>query len=159
LIQLALAGKAATKVTHGVKTIKAYGLGTTVYLDRPLNEGHKILIAAATTDREIEGLKGDISALIAIVRAANGAAKERRMAEVILPLIGAGHGSICPGFALLVQLLAWSELFYATPGQKLSVRIVVFRAYPTAMPEIDLKSAARLLAVATNVCAPRPRLQ
>jgi hypothetical protein len=102
LIQLALTGKAAAKVTNGVNTINAYGLGTTVYLDRPLNEGHKILIAAATTDRAAEGLRGDISALIAIVRAANGAAKERRMAEVILPLIGAGHGSICPGCALLV---------------------------------------------------------
>jgi hypothetical protein len=62
LIQLALAGKAAAKVTNGVNTINAYGLGTTVYLDRPLNEGHKFLIAAATTDRAAEELRGDISA-------------------------------------------------------------------------------------------------
>ena len=36
---------------------------------------------------------------------------------------------------------------------------VVFPAYAIAMPEIDVKSAARLLAVATDAFAPRPRQQ
>jgi hypothetical protein len=157
LVQLALREKPARSVQLGAKTLQAYGLGTTVFMDRPLNEAHRILLAAATTERQGEGLRGDVTALFIIVREANRVAKENRLSEVVLPMIGAGHGSICPDHALIVQLLAWSELLYSNPGQKLAVRIVIFRGDAMAKPEIGLKTIARLMAVATSSCAPCPQ--
>jgi O-acetyl-ADP-ribose deacetylase (regulator of RNase III) len=157
LVHFALREKPSRTDLVGGKTLEAYGLGTTVFMDRPLNETHRILLAAATTERQGEGLRGDVTALFTIVREANRVAKENRLSEVVLPMIGAGHGSICPDHALIVQLLAWSELIYSHPGQKLAVRIVIFRADATAKPEVGLKSIARLMAVATASCAPCPQ--
>lgn len=154
LVRLALRETHSTRAHVGEKTLCAYGLGTTVFMDRPLNEGYRILLAAATTERQGEGLRGDVAALFTIVREANRVAKENRLSEVVLPMIGAGHGSICPDHALVVQLLAWSELLYATPGQKLAVKIVIFRRDSASAPQIGLKSVASLIAVATGSCSP-----
>jgi Domain of unknown function (DUF6430) len=156
LVSAALRGLPSNKVIVGADTWDSYGVGTTIYLDRPLKEGHRILLAAATTERPGEGLRGSIPALFTIVEAANRVAKERRIPEIVLPIIGAGHGSICAEHALIVQFLAWSALIYANPGQKLAIRIVVFRSNPASESAVNLKSIASLLRTATSSCAPRP---
>jgi hypothetical protein len=155
LVRQGLAGKATTKVVVGANTIEVYALGTTVYLDRPLNDGHRMLLAAATTEQEGAALRGDVAALFAIVREANRVARNNHLQQIVLPVIGAGHGSICGQHALIVQLLAWSELLYSNPGQSLAVRIVVFRADTKARPEIAMKAIEKLLIVATASCSHR----
>jgi O-acetyl-ADP-ribose deacetylase (regulator of RNase III) len=136
---------------------QGYGLGTAVYLDHPLRESVHLLVAAATTERPGEGLRGDLVSLFTIARKANREAMANRLTNVFLPLIGAGHGSIKPSRALLTHLLAWSEILYQNPGQKIAVNIVVFRASEASNPEVSLDQAAQLLRVAVSVCEPMAR--
>jgi len=135
----------------------AYPLGTAAYLDRPLGESFRLLVAAATTHRPGEGLRADPAALFTIVRAAQHVARDNRLAEIYLPLIGSGHGALQPSYALLVQLLAWYEICYANAGERRRVTIVVFRANQASEPDLSLDDVARLMRVAATVCEPRSR--
>jgi len=140
------------KVAVNGKEINAYGLGTAVYLDRPLGENYRLLVVAATTDRPGEGLRGDLSVLLPIVREANRTAREHRLSAIFIPLIGAGHGSLLPSQALLAQLFAWCDILYSNPGQKMRVNIVVFRPTEPDKPELTIKQISYLVRVATKVC-------
>ncbi|WP_225827848.1 macro domain-containing protein [Streptomyces naphthomycinicus] len=130
-----------------------YELGTAAYLDQPLNQTAHLLVAATTTQRPGEGLRGDAVALFKIARQANLVAKDNRLSSVHLPLIGAGHGSIKPTRALLYQLLAWCEILYAHPNGRLSVEVILFQPDENSHPEVPLKDARDLLRVAMSVCA------
>jgi O-acetyl-ADP-ribose deacetylase (regulator of RNase III) len=136
---------------------QGYGLGTAVYLDHPLRESLHLLVAAATTERPGEGLRGDLVSLFAIARKANRTAMDNRLNQIFLPLIGAGHGAIKPSRALLTHLLAWTEILFQSPGQKVAVHIVVFRPRDESNPEVSLDQAAQLLRVAVSVCEPMAR--
>ena len=155
-IRLALQGKPARAFKNNEATIYAYGLGTAVFLEKPLGEPHRILLAAATTEQDGK-LRGDVAALFTIVREANRVAMTKKLPKVVLPLIGSGYGSICPEHALIIQLLAWSELLYGDRGRKLSVEIVIFRSDSAAKPAISLESMANLVRVATASCAGEAR--
>jgi hypothetical protein len=82
---------------------------------------------------------------------------DNRLNQIFLPLIGAGHGAIKPSRALLTHLLAWTEILFQSPGQKVAVHIVVFRPRDESNPEVSLDQAAQLLRVAVSVCEPMAR--
>jgi hypothetical protein len=50
--------------------------------------------------------------------------------------------------------MAWCELLYSQSGQRLRVRIVVFRDSEKAKPDIDLTGIRDLMNIASSLCAP-----
>ncbi|MFI6706823.1 macro domain-containing protein [Nonomuraea sp. NPDC050478] len=149
-----LAGMPAQIVKINGKETRSYRLGTAAYIDRPLEGNFHLLVAAATTEREGEGLRADPVALALIARRASTVARDRRLSAVYLPLLGAGHGSIKPTRALLAQLLAWSEILYADAYRRIGINVVVFRADDKSPPQVSLREAAHLLRIAVSVCEP-----
>jgi antiphage defense system Thoeris ThsA-like protein len=149
-----LATKSSTQVVVGGNAKPSYGLGTAIYLDHPLKESLNLLLVAATTQRPGEGLRGDVTALFTIAREAIAVARDKRLSDIFQPLIGAGHGGIKPTRALLAQMIAWSELLFASPGQKVTISIVLLPPTDKHKASISLTQARDLLRTAVGVCQP-----
>jgi Domain of unknown function (DUF6430) len=156
-ISSALRGRSYSTVIIDGLPQRAYGLGTVAYLDRALGENAHLLIAAATTERPGEGLKGDLAAIVQIVQESCSTARDRRLATVSMPLIGAGHGAIKPSRSLLLLLVSWAEVLYAHAGQRLAVNVVVFRQDASSEPDVRANEVHHLMATAIKVCKPTER--
>jgi len=148
-----LASLQSQRVVLAGRERNRYGLGTSVYLSHPLNESVHVLVAAATEQLD-DGLKGDLKTIFTITRDAYRTAVAHRLPAVNLPLVGAGHGSIKPARALLVQLLAWAEILYRNPDQRMQINIVVFQKDPSSAPEVPRDQVAQLLQTASTLCEP-----
>lgn len=155
LVAQQLQGRTSTAVYREPRLqLNSFGVGTTVYLDQPLGTPLRLLLAAVTTHRSGEGLKADPATLFRVAQTAYSVARDHRLAVVCSPVMGAGHGSLSPDLALFSLLLAWSDILYRHPGDKLVVRVVVFRSDPPASPEIPVKRIRRLLRLAAAMCRP-----
>src|ERR1044072_764877 len=78
----------------------SYGVGTCVFLDRPLKSSQRIILAAVTTQRAGEGLRGEISFNFDAVKEVYRIAADKRLRKVYLPVMGAGHGGLRSEVAL-----------------------------------------------------------
>jgi hypothetical protein len=133
---------------------RRYPLGTGVYLKgHACADGGHLLVAAATEQLPEGGLRGDLKALFTICRQAYRTARNARLDHVMMPLIGAGHGSIGPARALLGLLLAWCEIFYRASGYRMTVTIVIFKA-DDVEPAVGRDDAKELLSIAAGVTSP-----
>lgn len=151
-IAASLQNRQSQSVVLNGSSTNAYGLGTAVYLDKPLGESFRLLIVAATTEKPGEGLRGDLGVLFTIAREAHCVARENRLSQIFLPLVGAGHGALGINQALLAQLFAWCEILYRHPGQKMSINIIIFQRPDTEPSETIIKQITDLISVACGVC-------
>ena len=133
--------------------LQSYGVGSTVFLDRPLGTDFRLLLAAATTHRPGVGLRAEPGTVFAIVKSAYATARDHRIGEICLPLVGAGHGAMNRELALATLLLAWSEALFRHPSNT-TVRVVVFQADAVKPPEVSIKRSKRLLRFALATCRP-----
>src|SRR5207249_109439 len=67
---------------------KSYGIGTCVYLDRPLSSDRQIILVSVTTKRVGEGLRADLSGVTKAVEEVQRIVRDRRIASVYMPLLG-----------------------------------------------------------------------
>lgn len=128
---------------------ESFGAGHCVLLMQPLGRSVPIALVSTTTQRAGRGLSARISYLFDGMREMVTRLADARLNEVVMPVLGAGHGGIDPPLAFVGLLLAVAESTrYRQEGHRLKrVTIVVFRRNPDSRPEVDQVVIRRALAL------------
>jgi hypothetical protein len=128
---------------------ESFGAGRCVVLIKPLGRSVTTTLVSTTTQRTDQGLVARISYLFdglceMVTRLANA-----RLNEVVMPVLGAGHGGIDPPLAFVGLLLAVAEAArFRQGGWRLKrVTIVVFKPDADKAPEVDKVIVRRALAL------------
>jgi hypothetical protein len=133
---------------------ESYGVGTTVVLDRPMGTRWRLLVAAVTSQRAGVGLRADVATLFTIITDIHKAMADRRIHEVYLPLLGAGHGGLRRRASLFCLTLGFADLMCHRGAHEIhQVNIVVFRRDARSEPAIAGKTVKRILAAAVGMYA------
>jgi hypothetical protein len=127
----------------------SFGVGRCLLLRKPLGRSTAVALVSTTTQRAGEGLASRISYLFEGMRELVGQLADARISEVVMPLMGAGHGRIEKPLALVGLLLALAEVaHYGQGSQRLRrVTVVVFRTDLQSDPEVDPVVVRRALAL------------
>lgn len=130
------------------ESARSFGVGKCVLLVKPLNTVTPIAIVSTTTQRSGEGLAARISYLFDGMQSLFKCLADARISEVIMPILGSGHGQIDPPLAFVGLLLAIAEAArYGQGGQRpRRVTIVVFRKGAEG-PVVDRLMVHRALAL------------
>lgn len=111
----------------GRTPLRSFGVGTCVYLDRPLGSRFRLVFAAVATDRVPDGLRTDLSTIFMLIERIRCIVAEERIASVYLPLLGAGKGGVAPEIAFLTLVTALLEARCKSGGHHLrEIHIVVY---------------------------------
>lgn len=128
---------------------ESFGAGRCLLIERPLQTSVPIALISTTTQRAGEGLVARISYLFKGMRELVERLADARLDEVVMPILGGGHGHIDAPMALVGLLLAVAEAArYGQGGQRLRrATIVVFKpdAHQAAM--VDPLVVRRALAL------------
>jgi hypothetical protein len=127
----------------------SFGPGRSLLLIQPLGSSISVALVSTTTQRAGVGLTGQISYLFSGIRDLVTRLADTRLTELVMPVMGAGHGRISSPLALVGLLLAVADAVRSGQGgQRLKrVTIVVFRRDGLATPEVDPVVARRALAL------------
>lgn len=129
---------------------KSFGPGQCLLLVSPLNRSVRIALVSTTTQRAGQGLSAQIRFLFDGMRKLFATLADARLTEVVMPVLGAGHGRIDPSLALVGLLLAVAEAArHGQGGQRLrKVTIVVFKRDEKSsgeVPEVVVRRALALI--------------
>jgi hypothetical protein len=131
----------------------SYSAGRCLLLLNPLRRRTPVALVSTTTQRTGQGLASQISFLFAGMRELVTKLADARLNEVVMPVMGGGHGRIDPPLALVGLLLAVAEAArYGQGGQRLrKATIVVFKRDSHTPPQVDPTVVRRALAlIGTN---------
>jgi hypothetical protein len=128
---------------------ESFGAGRCVLLTKPLARSVPVAVVSTTTQRAGKGLAARISYLFDGMRELVTRLADARLNEVIMPVLGSGHGGIDPPLAFVGLVLAVAEAArYGQGGQRLKrVTIVVFKPDADSPPEVDEVVVRRALAL------------
>jgi pimeloyl-ACP methyl ester carboxylesterase len=128
---------------------ESFGAGRCILLSKPFGTPVSIALVATTTQRAGQGLAARISYLFDGMRELFALLADNRLDDVILPVMGAGHGGIDSPLALVGLLLALAEAARYGPERqrRKRVTIVVFRRTPIDPPEVTSAVIRRTLAL------------
>lgn len=128
---------------------ESFGAGRCVLIQKPLGKVSPIALVSTTTQRAGEGLVARISYLFEAMRALTEALADARLNDVVMPVLGAGHGRIDTPLAFVGLLLAVAEAArYGKGGQRLRrVTIVVYKRDADSPPQVDPLIVQRALAL------------
>jgi len=131
-------------------TAKSNGVGTCIFIDKPLNSAHRFVIAAVTTKRARVGLRAEVGFIFAVVAELQRIVADKRLRGLVLPVMGAGHGGLKSEMALFALVLAFSEAIARDPSHHLqSVDIIVFKSEKLKKPQIKASTVKRILGSAS----------
>jgi hypothetical protein len=149
-----LQGVPTTQVEKEKKLIVAsYAVGTCVSVDRALGTGWRLLFAAVTTKRAGWPLKAESQDVIKVVQEIGGKLADLRASDVVLPVMGSGHGGLSPEAALTCILIGFVELLTGPGGRQLRrIDIVVFQEDQKTPPELSKRQVLRALTLARSCC-------
>jgi O-acetyl-ADP-ribose deacetylase (regulator of RNase III) len=127
----------------------SYGVGRCVLLTQPLGRSVTIALLSTTTQRVGQGLHSRISYLYDGMRELVSRLGSARINEVVMPVMGSGHGGVDPPLALVGLLGALAEAArYAQGSQRLKkVTIVVFKRDARSPSQVDSVVVQRALAL------------
>ena len=111
--------------------LPSYGAGKCIFLDRPLQSKHRLILAAVTTDRASTGLECEVPFLHQALKQIESILATNRMSSVAMPLMGAGAGNLRREVALFTLILGLSEL----PRRR--IRAAEILIYPPAKGEVE----------------------
>ncbi len=128
----------------------SFGPGRCILLMKPLGQPVPVALVSTTTQRAGEGLVARVSHLFQGVRELVARLADTRLDEVVMPVLGAGHGGIEPARALVGLLLAIAEAARKGEGFRLKrVTVVVFKRdgnSPAAVDPVVVRRALGLIA-------------
>lgn len=134
---------------HKTKDVHAdsFGAGKCLLLNVPLGDPTPLALVSTTTQRAGQGLAAQISFLFTGMRNLFECLADKKISEVAMPILGAGHGGISPPLALVRLLLAIAEAArYGQGGQRPKrVTLVVFRRDTDSAAEVDTIVVRRTL--------------
>ena len=152
-------GGCRTKFTRGTnqqktndESAESFGPGRALLLMEPLGSPVSVALIATTTQRAGQGLAARISYLFEGMRELFALIADERINEVVMPVLGAGHGGIEPPLALVGLVLAVAEAArYGSERQRRKrIVIVVFRPSPTDPSMVAAAVVRRTLALVAN---------
>jgi O-acetyl-ADP-ribose deacetylase (regulator of RNase III) len=131
----------------------SYGVGRCVLLSEPLGRSVTVALLSTTTQRIGQGLHSRISYLFDGMRELVSRLGSARINEVIMPLLGSGHGGVDPPLAFVGLLAALAEAArYAQGSQRLrKVTVVVYRRDTRSKPQVDPVVVQRVLALISSL--------
>ena len=139
------------------ETVQSYGVGTCVFLNRPLKSQLRVAMVAVTTKRAGEGLQAYAGNIHRSIVEMHRVMADKRLNRVVVPLLGAGHGGLPPPLSLVCMLAAFGEIMRHPSGHHLkSVDIVVFRESQDNPPIVTERETKRILAFAQQFFMPQP---
>jgi hypothetical protein len=127
----------------------SFGAGHCVLITRPLGRSVPIALVSTTTQRASQGLSARISYLFEGMQQLISCLADARIAEVVMPVLGAGHGGVDASLAFVGLVLGIAEAArYGQGMQRLrKVTIVVLKRDASAAPEVDEVVVRRTLAL------------
>jgi hypothetical protein len=142
-------GKSTEQRKTDEERAESFGAGRCLLLLKPLGSLTPIALVSTTTQRAGEGLASRISYLFEGMRELFKNLADARINEVVMPILGSGHGQIDPPLAFVGLLLAVAEAArYGQGGQRLKrVTIVVFQKSPETSAQVDEIIVRRALAL------------
>jgi hypothetical protein len=128
---------------------ESFGAGRCLLLLKPLGRSLAIALVSTTTQRAGQGLSARISYLFDGMRELVTRLADARLNEVVMPVLGAGHGRIDTSLAFVGLLLAIAEgAQYGQGGQRLRrVTVVVFKRDANTPAHVDRQIVRRALAL------------
>ena len=127
---------------------ESFGVGKCLLLVSPLKQSTPVALISTTTQRAGKGLSSKISDLFVGMHELVARLADARLNEVVMPILGAGHGSIYPPQALVSLLLAIDEVVRYAGGQFLKrATIVIFQRHADSQPEVARVVVRRGLAL------------
>jgi hypothetical protein len=116
----------------------SFGIGTCVYLDRPLGSNLRIIFAAVASDRPPDGLQTDLSTIFKVIERVRCILAEERVSSVYMPLLGAGKGGVPAEVAFHTLIAALLETRCRGGGHHLNEVHVVVHAPEGRSPQIPI---------------------
>jgi Predicted nucleotide-binding protein containing TIR-like domain len=116
----------------------SFGVGTCVYLDRPLGSNLRIIFAAVASDRLPDGLRTDLSTIFKVIERVRCILAEERVPSVYMPLLGAGKGGVPAEVAFHTLIAALLETRCRGGGHHLTEVHVVVHAPEGHSPQISI---------------------
>ena len=130
-------GKEREKTT-AVRAI-SFGVGVCLLLDKPL--GHRVPVALLSTTTQLaqEGLVGSVSYLFDGMKSLFRSMADARLNEVVMALLGSGHGGVDRPLAFVGLLIAIAEAARRGHGghRERKVTIVIYKKDKSTPAEVD----------------------
>lgn len=131
---------------------ESYGPGRAILVSDPSRNSAGIALVSTTTQRAGQGLASRMSYVFDGVRELFGLLADKRINEVVMPVMGAGHGGIDPSLALagLVLALAESAKYGTDQQRRKKITIVVFQRTKEDSPDVTLQRIRKTLELVAN---------
>lgn len=127
---------------------ESHGPGRAILVSDPSGNAAAIALVSTTTQRAGHGLAARMSYVFDGVRELFELLADRRINEVMMPVLGAGHGGIDPPLALAGLVLALSEA--ARHSTRKKITIVVFQRTKQDPPDVTPEYIRRALELVAN---------
>jgi len=131
---------------------ESHGPGRAVFVPDPSKNAAAIVLVSTTTQRAGQGLAARISYVFDGVQELFELLADRRINEVVMPVLGAGHGGIDPSLALAGLVLALAEAARYGPDRqrRKKITIVVFQRAKHDPPDVPLDGVRKALELVAN---------
>jgi hypothetical protein len=128
---------------------ESFGTGRCLLLIKPLKRTVTVALVSTTTQRAGQGLSSRISYLFDGMSDLVANLANERINEIVMPILGSGHGGLDPPLALFGLLGALAEAArYGQGSQRLKkVTIVLFKRDTKSSPQVDPVVVRRALAI------------
>lgn len=138
------------------KQKESYGIGTSVFLDNPLNTKEKIILVSVTEKRAEKSLYSNISFIFKAINKICSIISDKRINSIYIPLLGSGHGGLSKEVALFSLILAFTENIKKGFGSNIdSINIVIFQKDTKSKPEIRKNVAKKIIKFAIQIASPK----
>ena len=157
-IQSLVSEQLANKPTKDVEKTpgefaRSYGIGTCVYLNKPLALDQRIAMIAVTTQRADVGLRADASYIFAAAENLFRTMANHRLTRLHIPIIGSGHGGLKSEVSLISMLIAFGELNRMRAYRIRDINIVVFKRDDASEAAVSSGTIRRALDFASRFLA------
>jgi pimeloyl-ACP methyl ester carboxylesterase/O-acetyl-ADP-ribose deacetylase (regulator of RNase III) len=144
------AGKQQQKTMD--ESLESHGPGKAILVPDPSKNAAAIALISTTTQRAGQGLAARMSYVFDGVRELFELLADRRINEVVMPVLGAGHGGIDPPLALAGLVLALAEAAkYGTDRQRRKkITIIVFQRTKHDPPDVAPDVVRQALELVAN---------
>ena len=127
----------------------SFGAGRAILMPNVLGSGVPVALVSTTTQRAGQGLISKTSFLFESVCELVTRLVDERLNEIVMPVLGAGHGGMDPATAFVSLVLALAEAIKYAPGRPLrSATVVIFKEDARSASEVDPVVVRRALALA-----------
>jgi hypothetical protein len=124
--------------TKAVRAV-SFGVGVCLLLDKPLGHHVPIALLSTTTQLAQEGLVGSVSYVFDGMKDLFRSMADARLNEVVMPLLGSGHGGVDRPLAFVGLLIAIAEAARRGHGgvRERKVTIVIYKRDKSTPAEVD----------------------